>query len=167
MEKANPRPTPAKGSVFEGSEQENWVAFGEWIQQQRLAAVLTQEQAASRAGWNYRQWSRYERGGKARKVTVIKIAEALNLNPQEALMRAGFVQESERREISHSRDLTADAVLRISEDARAAGKLEAIRCIMDETANHNRPMNYHEALKAIRAILGPRRPDRPGEKPAL
>jgi len=52
---------------------------GRRIQQARLAAGLTQEQAAARAGIDYKRWQRIEQGGVNPTIrTLVSVASALD-----------------------------------------------------------------------------------------
>jgi transcriptional regulator with XRE-family HTH domain len=68
-----------------------WRAFGEWIEAQRRLTPYTQEAAAARAGMKRQQWSRIIKGvSGTKRTTVIRIAEAVGANVDEALVKAGY-----------------------------------------------------------------------------
>ena len=50
----------------------------------------TQEYCAERADMRRQQWQRIEKGASTKRVTVIRVAEALEADPDEALQMAGF-----------------------------------------------------------------------------
>ena len=67
---------------------ENWIRFGQWVAETRLSKVLTQEELADRVGLDRQQIYRIEKGGSTKRATVVKIAEALNQNPDHAISLA-------------------------------------------------------------------------------
>lgn len=71
-----------------------WKDFGAWIKEKRDAAKLSQDGAARRAGIDRQQWYRIENGlSGTRRDTVIRMAQAVSTNVNEALERAGFAGE--------------------------------------------------------------------------
>jgi len=72
-------------------------SFGYLLRRYRLAALLTQEQLAERAHLSYRTISDLERGAKhtPRRDTVLLLADALQLSPQE---RAGLIAAIQPKE---------------------------------------------------------------------
>ena len=69
---------------------ETWKAFGKWMLQERERLDLTQGQCAKLAGMKRQQWNRIEAGASTKRVTVIRIADALKVNHSTALNKAGF-----------------------------------------------------------------------------
>ncbi|MGE3953536.1 MAG: helix-turn-helix domain-containing protein [Pyrinomonadaceae bacterium] len=68
-----------------------WQDFGAWLRSKREELNLSQSGAANRAGIDRQQWYRLENGlSGTRRDTVIAIAKALSLDPEEALDRSGF-----------------------------------------------------------------------------
>jgi transcriptional regulator with XRE-family HTH domain len=66
---------------------DSWQRFGDLLRRSRLAAGLTQEELAARAGLSVRGLSDLERGARLapRRETVQLLAEALQLTSQERL----------------------------------------------------------------------------------
>lgn len=71
--------------------EERQVEFSRWLRVKRVETGLTQKGAAQKAGMDYRQWSRYEKGQPAHRSTVIRLAEAVGASRDEALMVAGYL----------------------------------------------------------------------------
>lgn len=70
--------------------EEVWKQFGQQVRQRREALGLTQEGAGKKAGMKRQQWSRIEQGASTTRATVVRIAEAIQCDPAEALTWAGF-----------------------------------------------------------------------------
>lgn len=71
-----------------------WRSFGSFIRSNREAQNLSQESAGEIIGMSRQQWQRIESGSSGTKrETVLRIAEALKLDENEALNRAGFIGE--------------------------------------------------------------------------
>lgn len=73
-------------NVAMGKESENWVKFGNWVQERRAGKGLRQEDLAELVGFSDRQSIyRIEKGASTKRSTVIEIAKALDASPEEAL----------------------------------------------------------------------------------
>jgi transcriptional regulator with XRE-family HTH domain len=71
--------------------QNIWKDFGSWIKGKRDKANLSQDGAARRAEIDRQQWYRIENGlSGTRRETVIRMAQAVSADPNEALQLAGF-----------------------------------------------------------------------------
>lgn len=81
-----------------------WKRFGQWIAEKREKLGLTQAQAGERMGVVKQEWYRLEKGRSTTQKTVIAIAEALEVDTDEALTRAGF-QPLNSAEIEDDEDL--------------------------------------------------------------
>lgn len=83
------------------SDSKRGYRFGCWLTETRKKLGLSQDQVASRGGFKRQQWGLYEKGNPCHRSTVIRIAEALGVKPEDALEAAGYssvgVTESERR----------------------------------------------------------------------
>jgi len=102
-----------------------WLEFGRWLKQQRDDAGLSQAGAAARAGIDRQQWYRIEAGKSGTKRdTVIAIANALSLNYNDVLQRAGFSSGDEFD------DGLYDGLDELSPDMRELAK-QQIRGIID------------------------------------
>lgn len=74
-----------------GSSSSLWRDFGSWVREHREKARWSQAGAAQRAGIDRQQWYRIESGKSGTKRdTVLQIAKAISVDPDEALKRAGF-----------------------------------------------------------------------------
>jgi transcriptional regulator with XRE-family HTH domain len=79
-----------KAAQIDQQVEELWRAFGRWIAAEREKRGLTQERVAEMAGMKRQQWHRLEQGQSTTRKTVLRIANALQITPDEALVRAGF-----------------------------------------------------------------------------
>lgn len=70
--------------------ERRWRRFGRWVFEKRTQRRWTQEFCAERAGMKRQQWQRIEKGASTKAVTVLRIAEALDTDSDEALTMAGF-----------------------------------------------------------------------------
>jgi transcriptional regulator with XRE-family HTH domain len=75
-------------------------SFGYLLRRYRLASLLTQEQLAERAHLSYRAISDLERGAKhtPRRDTVLLLADALQLSPQERAALIAAIQPRDQSE---------------------------------------------------------------------
>jgi transcriptional regulator with XRE-family HTH domain len=81
----------------------NWERFGRWMYLKRLAKGLSQEAAAEKAGMHRQQWYRLENGASTKRATVIRIAEVLGEDTDEALAIAyGLKQEKKPSQSLHA-----------------------------------------------------------------
>lgn len=78
--------------------RETWKGFGRWMLETREKLHLTQEQCAQRAGMKRQQWNRIEAGASTKRVTVLRVADALNADHSVALEMAGFLPKAEPAE---------------------------------------------------------------------
>jgi transcriptional regulator with XRE-family HTH domain len=65
--------------------EEKWRRFGLWITDKRTRRGWTQEFCADRAGMRRQQWGRLEKGAPTKEITVIRVADALEADRNEAL----------------------------------------------------------------------------------
>lgn len=74
-------------------------SFSDWVRSTRRARNWTLVEVADRAGIKQPVWSQWE-SGKAvpRRETVIKIADALMVPREDALLRAGYLPGAEHNE---------------------------------------------------------------------
>lgn len=87
-------------------DKERWKNFGRWMRETREAKRLSQEGLARRIGIDRQQVYRLEGGlSGTRRETVLKIAEALEQSPAEALNMAGFAIPRTPGRISNGREL--------------------------------------------------------------
>jgi transcriptional regulator with XRE-family HTH domain len=81
-------------------EDINFKTFGNWIRQRRKNCKLTQEQASKLAGVSRGYWSELESGKRKQRPlrkTVLKVANAVNGRPEQALEKMGYtVREMDR-----------------------------------------------------------------------
>lgn len=71
-------------------KDETWVEYGKWLELQRAATSLTQEQVAKRLGISRRQWIRYTQGAPVPYKRIKKLIKVLGLNDKKAYLRAGY-----------------------------------------------------------------------------
>lgn len=71
--------------------EETWKRFGRWVFHKREERGWTQEFCAQRADMLRQQWQRIEKGSSTKRVTVIRVAQALDADVDEALKMAGFI----------------------------------------------------------------------------
>ena len=95
---------------------EGWKTFGLWLESQRLAKRLTQQQAAVAAGVSKRQWIRYEMGSRVQLKWMRPIAYALNVPERRIMYLAGYKISPRRNDASHQ--------LRRMHDMLLAGSLD-------------------------------------------
>lgn len=65
--------------------EEKWLRFGRWVFDKRTQAGWTQEACAKRASMQRQQWGRIEKGAHTKEITVIRVADALKADRDEAL----------------------------------------------------------------------------------
>lgn len=69
-----------------------WRGFGDFLKQIREEKKLSQEGASRIVGLSRQQWNRLESGeSQTTRKTAEQIAERLNLNVEEVLLKAGFL----------------------------------------------------------------------------
>lgn len=68
-----------------------WEEFSCWLKAQRKQCGLTQREAGNQIGMSGQQWCRYENAiSPIRQGTVVNLARALGIVPEEALAAAGY-----------------------------------------------------------------------------
>jgi transcriptional regulator with XRE-family HTH domain len=70
--------------------KETWRSFGQWIAEQRLKKGWSQTQLGEMVGMKYQQIGRIENGNGTKRITVIRLADALGIEHRIALDKAGF-----------------------------------------------------------------------------
>jgi transcriptional regulator with XRE-family HTH domain len=95
---------------------EGWKSFGLWLESQRLAKRLTQQQAAEAVGVSKRQWIRYEMGSRVLLKRMRPIAYALSVPERRILYLAGYKISPRLNDASHQ--------LRRMHDMLLAGSLD-------------------------------------------
>lgn len=95
---------------------DGWKTFGLWLESQRLAKRLTQQQVAVAVGVSKRQWIRYEMGSRVQLKWMCPIAYALNVTERRILYLAGYKVSPRLNDASHQ--------LRRMHDMLLAGNLD-------------------------------------------
>lgn len=95
---------------------DGWKTFGLWLESQRLAKRLTQQQVAVAVGVSKRQWIRYEMGSRVQLKWMRPIAYALNVTERRMLYLAGYKIPPRLNDASHQ--------LRRMHDMLLAGSLD-------------------------------------------
>lgn len=65
--------------------EEKWLRFGRWVVDKRTQGGWTQEICAGRASMKRQQWGRIEKGAPTKEITVMRVADALEADRDEAL----------------------------------------------------------------------------------
>lgn len=65
--------------------EEKWQRFGRWVLDKRNQGGWTQEACAERADMQRQQWGRIEKGAPTKEITVMRVADALEADREEAL----------------------------------------------------------------------------------
>lgn len=123
--------------------------FGDWVRQTRRNKGYTQKECADRAGMQYQNWSRWERGGKQvdsvedpqpERETAIAFARGLQVPEADALKAAGYlpdplplmdVQNTRTGEVLQTSDSEGNPV-NLTTDAEILRKLDLADAILRE-----------------------------------
>ena len=139
--------------------------FGARLRRHRLAAGLTQEQLAARAGLSARGVQDLERGARTtpQRETVRRLAAALGLSPGEAAVLGATVSRS-RRARAAAGGRTGDRRARPPAAGPGAGATAASRWTASSAASGSWPP-CGSACSTRRAPADPHRPGRGGQDP--
>lgn len=94
-------------------------SFGQTVQSVRESKGLSIADAARKAGWPWPRWKRIEEDEpkrqdgsypQLRRDTVLKIAQALSWNEQEALSAAGYIPEKENSPGRDTKNTSASTI---------------------------------------------------------
>lgn len=78
----------------EERDRQMWLEVGKRIRAYREKRRWTQEQCAEWAGMKRQQWHRIEQGASTKRKTLLRIAEVLDIDPEEVLSWAGQILPS-------------------------------------------------------------------------
>lgn len=109
--------------------EKTWKRFGRWVFHKREERGWTQELCAQRADMLRQQWQRIEKGASTKRVTVIRVAQALDADIDEALKMAGFIPSATTSETDSIEEALKNAFF-FDQKGLSAEDIEKIRPLL-------------------------------------